>query len=277
MLHDPRPGHYIDLTASDGQHVRSFVALPSTPALGALVLLQHMDQREPPVSGSSNRPPPLPGSRPGITPHIRQMAEGFAAAGYLAIAPSTFNRGVSGIDYGYRFQASPWGPRLARPLTPLPSEVVMLDIQAALVHTRRVAPFARIGVVGYCWGGLLAWQAACRLPAISAAVCHYGGGMEHEVERLREPACPVLAHFPSDERWVSSQGLQTFRTRHSADAIDAPSMTSVRIHPGRYGFMQPQHEAFDLALSDQVHSETLEFLARHLQGPPVEHGGGLPG
>ncbi len=266
MQADPPPGHYIDLTASDGGVVRSYVVRPTGPARGALVVLQHMDRRLPNWQGGAARPPATANSRPGVNPHVRQMAEAFAREGYIAIAPSTFSRGVSGADYGYRFESHRWGQRLIKPLEPLPSDEVMLDIEAALVHGQRLAPYAPIGVVGYCWGGLLAWRAACQFSAISAAVCHYGGGMESADDLKLHPACPVLVHFPTDARWMSTPGIQAFQAAQG-DAGAGRPLPTVRIHPGRYGFMQPQHEGYDAHLFRTVHAQTLEFLAAQLRAP----------
>ena len=144
---------------------------------GALVLLQQMDQRHPQWDGSSQRKHTPPSHRSGVNAFGRQMAEQFAADGYLVVAPSLFSRGLSGLDYGYRYDHNRWSVRLRRPLDPLPSGPVMLDVEAAIVHARRLAPHCAIGAVGYCWGGLLAWRAASEFRSLQAAVCHYGGGM----------------------------------------------------------------------------------------------------
>ncbi len=266
MQSQPPLGHYIDLTARDQSTVRSYVVQPVEAPRAALIVLQHMDQRLPGWQGGASRSP-VPQSRPGVNPHVRQMAEAFAAEGYLAIAPSTFSRGHSGTDYGYRFEQSRWGQRLIRPLEPLEAAGVMLDIEAALGHARRLAPYARIGVVGYCWGGLLAWRAACEFGAVAAAVSHYGGGMETPEERQRKPRCPTLVHFPSDPRWMSPEGMQAFReiqAESPAEGVPAPEVLNQR---GRYGFMQPQHAAYDGALAREVQARTLKFLARYLDAP----------
>ena len=256
-------GHYIDLTASDGGIVRSYVVRPISAPRALLVVLQHMDQRMPGREGVANRPPALADTRPGVNPHVRQMAEAFAAQGYLAIAPSTFSRGRSGTDYGYRFERGPWGQRLIRPMEPLPSAAIMLDIEAAVAHGRRLAPYAQIGVVGYCWGGLLAWEAACSLGCVSAAVCHYGGGIESPAQRERQPLCPVLAHFPKDSRWMAPAGIQAFQAAHRSELAGARAV-EIRVHTGRYGFMQPEHTGYDGALALRVQAQTSGFLQQHL-------------
>jgi len=205
-------------------------------------------------------------ARPGVGPQARQAAETFAAAGYLAVAPSTFSRGQSGLDYGYRFEQSRWDLRLARPLQPLASTDVMLDVEAALDHARRLAPFVRVAVVGYCWGGLLAWRAACTMDGIDAAVCHYGGGMETDEEILRRPRCPVQAHFPSDGKWMSRAGVRSFIAAHAQPQADAKvPATECHVYDASYGFMQQGRSAYNEAAAEVAHRRTLDFLARQLQ------------
>ncbi len=267
-------GHYIDLGTRDRSWVRTFVVQPTGRPLGALVLLQHMDQRLPGWQGNASRPPMAANSRPGVNPHVRLMAERFASAGYLVVAPSTFSRGQSGRDYGYRFDQTRWGVKLIKPLEPLASQAVMHDIEAGLVHARRLAPLSRVAVVGYCWGGLLAWRAASDLEGVDAAVCHYGGGMDSEADRQRQPRCPVLAQFGSDGRWMSRNGVQAFidaqspagaagrRGTHSLPAGQPGTETVV--HDAPYGFMQPGNEGYREEAHERAHRRTLDFLATHL-------------
>jgi carboxymethylenebutenolidase len=126
-------------------------------------------------------------------------------------------------------------------------------------------------VVGYCWGALLAWRAACELGYLSAAVCHYGGGMEAPEDRERQPLCPTLVHFPTDARWMAPQGIQAFATFQAAHSPAAAGRgTEVHVHPGRYGFMQPQHTGHDESLARQVQARTLAYLQRALQDDPTE-------
>ncbi len=273
MKFDQPLGHYIDLPTRDQSVVRSFVVQPeSTSPRGALVVLQHMDMRQPDWQGASARPQAFSDSRPGVNPHVRQMCERFAAEGFLAIAPSTFSRGQSGREYGYRFEQTRWGLKLQRPLEPLDSQAVMADIEAALTHARRLAPFARLGVVGYCWGGLLAWRAASEFGYVHAAVTHYGGGMDSPQDVARGPLCPVLAHFGSDGRWMSRSGVEGFVKAQAMRAAADPASpaTQVMVHAAGYGFMQPGHDGFDENVSRTVHRQTLDFLERHLVQTPSE-------
>ena len=142
MKLDQPLGHYIDLPTRDQSVVRSFVVQPeATSPRGALVVLQHMDMRQPDWQGASARPQVFSDSRPGVNPHVRQMCERFAAEGFLAIAPSTFSRGQSGRDFGFRFEQTRWGLKLQRPLEPLDSQAVLADIEAGKLNIR--SPIAR--------------------------------------------------------------------------------------------------------------------------------------
>lgn len=266
MKFDHPLGAYIDLPTSDKSVVRTYVVQPESTPRAAVIVLQHMDMRQPGWQGEASRPHGLADSRPGVNPHVRQMAERFAAEGYLAIAPSTFSRGQTGRDYGYRFENARWGWRLMRPLEPLASLDVMLDIEAALTHARRLAPYARIGVVGYCWGGLLAWRAASQFGYLHAAVCHYGGGMDSREDRVRQPLCPVLAHFGSDGRWMAREGVQSFIDAQAALAREGhtTAATQTLVHRAGYGFMQPGHDSFDDGVASEVQLRTLTFLEQHL-------------
>jgi len=258
----PSPEKYSDLTARDRHVVRAYVARPAKAPIGALVLLQQMDQRHPQWDGTSHRKLQPPSHRPGVNGFGRQMAEKFAEAGYLVVAPSLFSRGMSGLDYGYRYDQNRWSVRLRRPLDPLASGPVMLDVEAALVHARQLAPHAPLGVVGYCWGGLLAWRAACEFRSLQAAVCHYGGGMERGQDRSLQPVCPVLAHFPSDDNWMSAPDMAAFACAHGGSNGDT-SVTCLT-HPAPYGFMQPGMTAYNEDAAQRAHQQTLAFLAEQL-------------
>ncbi|HMN56729.1 MAG TPA: dienelactone hydrolase family protein, partial [Ottowia sp.] len=131
-------GQWIELKAADGQAVTAWLAEPAGAPRGAVVVLQEIF---------------------GVNAHIRAVAEGYAAEGYLALAPATFGRVRAGVDLGYDEAAMQTGMGLKRAAEALPAPGVLPDIQAAIDHARQ-AGAGQVGVVGYCWGGLLAWRAA---------------------------------------------------------------------------------------------------------------------
>ncbi len=259
-------GHYIDLTTRDGGAVRTFVVEPREAPRAVVVVLQHMDQRRPGSTHKDRSPAASGENRPGVNPHARHMCEAFAREGYLALAPSTFGRGVSGTDFGYRVETTYWSTRLAAPLHALPSPAVMHDIEAALLHAGRVAPNLDVALAGFCWGGLLAWRAASQFSQVKACACHYPGGIEAEEDRQLQPLCPVLVQFASDPRWMPREGVERFiRTRESGAA---QALVECHVHDARYGFMQQQHPAFSDAAFGAAMRRTLDFLAQRV-GPPA--------
>ena len=171
----------VELTSEDGFTLPAYVALPPRTPKGAIVVLQEIF---------------------GVNSHIKSVADRYAAAGYLAVAPATFHRVKEGVNLGYTAEDMGAGMALkaavealmspgGSPITPL----VMQDIQAAVKYASTAAKMstedtvhtggrgALVGVVGYCWGGLLTWRAACMLQGIAAAVPYYGGGMTVEIGR----------------------------------------------------------------------------------------------
>src|SRR3954470_14806471 len=136
----------ITLTAADGFKSSAYVSEPSGAPKGAIVVLQEIF---------------------GVNSHIRGVADGYAPAGYLAIAPSTFDRVERDVELGYTPDDMAQGSRLKAAVEALPAPGVLQDIQAAVEYAARAG---EVGIVGYCWGGLLVWRAAEQVRGLSAAV-----------------------------------------------------------------------------------------------------------
>src|SRR6185295_15675978 len=123
----------------------------------------------------------------GVNPHIRAVADGYAADGYHVVAPGLFERAERGVATGYEKADAERGVALRNKIK---LEDTLLDITAAM---ERLKSSGKIGIVGYCWGGSLAWISACRLPGLAAAVGYYGGMVVKHLDE--KPRCPVLLHF----------------------------------------------------------------------------------
>lgn len=225
-------GNFVDLTAADGFVFPTYVAQPSGQPRGAVVVLQEIF---------------------GVNSHIRAVADGYAAAGYLALAPATFHRVKPGVELGYTPDDMSAGMALKAAVEALPAPGVLQDIQAAIDHA---AQAGKVGLVGYCWGGLLAWRSACLLKGLSAAVPYYGGGVTTEAEVARSPQCPVLAHFGEQDHWIPLDGVQAFAKAHPEVAV--------HIYPANHGFNCDQRGAYDAAAATLARQRTLDFFARHL-------------
>lgn len=225
-------GEFVQLKAADGRVFPAYVARPSGPARGGVVVLQEIF---------------------GVNSHIRAVADGYAAEGYLAVAPATFDRVKPGVELGYGPDDMQAGIALKAAVEGLPAPGVLPDIQAAIDHA---AQAGKVGVVGYCWGGLLAWRAACLLQGLSAAVPYYGGGTTTPEEIARMPRVPVLAHYGERDHWISMDSVQALRQAHPA--------AEVHVYAADHGFNCDQRGSWDAAAARLARERTLAFFARHL-------------
>jgi carboxymethylenebutenolidase len=224
--------HILELTAADGFSFPAYVAEPAENPKGGLVLLQEIF---------------------GVNSHIRAVADAFAAEGYRVVAPATFHRVKSGVELGYTEADMGEGFGYKTAVDGLPAPGVMQDIQAAIDEAANGGPVA---IVGYCWGGLLTWRAACTLSGLSAAVPYYGGGMTAGDDATGKPKVPVLAHFGDQDHWIPLDSVEAFR--------QAQPEVEVHVYAANHGFNCDQRGSYDEAAATLARQRTLAFLAKHL-------------
>ena len=225
-------GQFIDLTAKDGFSFPAYVAEPVGTPKGGIVVIQEIF---------------------GVNSHIRAVADGYAAAGYLAIAPATFERVQRGVDLGYDAEGMTEGSALKSAVEALPAPGVMQDIQAAVEYAAKAG---KVGVVGYCYGGLLTWRAAESVSGLAAAAPYYGGGMTSPDDASRQPKVPVLAHFGSKDHYISLESVEAFRK--------AQSGVEVQIYEADHGFNCDQRGSYNAPAAQLARERTLAFFATHL-------------
>jgi carboxymethylenebutenolidase len=110
--------------------------------------------------------------------------------------------------------------------------------------------------VGFCWGGLLTWRAACLLKGLSAAVVYYGGGITSEDEIARQPQGPVLAHFGDQDHWIPLEGIEAFTKAHPE--------VEVHVYPANHGFNCDQRGSYNEAAANLARARSLAFFASKL-------------
>ncbi|MFT4267165.1 MAG: dienelactone hydrolase family protein [Xenophilus sp.] len=225
-------GPFIDLTAVDGFTFPAYVAEPAGTPRGAVLVLQEIF---------------------GVNSHIRSVADGYAAEGWLAVAPAAFHRIQPGVELGYEEADRNAGAALKAAVEALPWPGVLQDVQAAIEYGARVG---KVGIVGYCWGGLLAWRAACELNGLAAAAPYYGGGITTPAEAARQPRVPVQAHFGRRDHWISLPSVEAFQKQH-------PDV-EVHVYDADHGFNCDQRGAYDAAAAKLARERTLAFFGRHL-------------
>ena len=220
-------GRMIELTAADGFRASAYRADPVGGPRGGLVVAQEIF---------------------GVNGHIRSVCDGFAADGYVAIAPALFDRYERGLDIGYTPDDIARGRELKGRAQ---IDAAMRDVAAA---RDAVASAGKVAVIGYCWGGFVAWMAASRLTGVACAVPYYGGGvLDAATER---PQCPVMAHFGERDAMIPVDGVRKLAAAHP----DA----QVHVYAADHGFNCDQRASFDAAAAKLARERTIEFLRRHV-------------
>jgi carboxymethylenebutenolidase len=224
-------GKMIELTAADGHKLAAYRADPTgtneAKPRGGIVVIQEIF---------------------GVNSHIQQVADGFAADGYLAIAPAMFDRVQRGFDVGYTPEDIAKGREL-RPKIQL--DWAMKDAEAAV---KAASSAGKVGIVGYCWGGFVAWMAAARVPGLACAVPYYGGGILDNADI--EPKVPVMGHFGEKDSMIPVDGVKKLAARHPKQQIF--------IYPADHGFNCDQRGSYDAASAKQARERTLAFFRKHV-------------
>ncbi len=221
-------GENITLQASDGFSLGAYQAAPEGQAKGAVVVIQEIF---------------------GVNSHIREVVDGYAADGYLAVAPQIFDRIEAGIELGYEEADMGRGIELA--FQKLDHAKTMLDLQAAIDHAGQSG---KVGVVGYCFGGLLTWLSACNLQGIAAASSYYGGGVAGQKDL--QANCPVIMHFGELDAHIPLTDVEQVR----AAQPDVP----VYVYAADHGFNCDHRASFDAQAAQLAKQRTLEHFAAHV-------------
>lgn len=218
---------WITLEAADGHRFAAWSATPVGAPRGGLVVVQEIF---------------------GVNEHMRRVADDYAADGYLAVAPALFDRLERGVELGY----DDAGIRRGRELKQAGGhDQPLLDLAAAVAYA---AGAGKVGIVGYCWGGLLAWLAAAKVDGLAAAVPYYGGGIPDHAALV--PRCPVLAHFGARDAMIALTGVEALR--HAHPEVD------VQLYDAGHGFNCDQRASFDDAAAALARERTLAFVRRHV-------------
>jgi carboxymethylenebutenolidase len=227
-------GSIIQLTAADGALIPAYVAQPKTPAKAAVVVIQEIF---------------------GVNIHIREVADAYAQEGYLTIAPAMFQRVKPNVELGYEEADMGAGMGLKTAVEALPAPGALQDIQAAIDYANQTTG-GKVGIVGYCWGGLLTWRSACLLNGLSAAAPYYGGGMTTETESGRSSKVPVMAHFAEEDKWISMESVNAFKVAHPK--------AKVYTYAAHHGFNCNHRGAWQAEAAALAKQRTFDFFKTYL-------------
>lgn len=214
------------LTAEDGHVLDAAIEGDSATARGGVVVLQEIF---------------------GLNDHIRDLPGRFAAAGYYAVAPALFDRAERGVALDY----NPEGRDRGLALKAAVDGDAIFDVSAAIMAAAAAGPVA---VVGFCWGGSLAWRAATSLTGLAGAVSYYGGELPGKAGLVSH--CPVLAHFGTQDKTIPMEGVNTF-IKAQADADPA---VVTHIYEADHGFNCDARGQYDADAATHAWTRTLAFL-----------------
>ncbi|MDR3535030.1 MAG: dienelactone hydrolase family protein [Acetobacteraceae bacterium] len=219
-------GKTIDLKAADGHTLSAYVAGPEGATKGIVVIQEIF----------------------GVNHHMRDMADRFAAAGYAVVAPALFDRAERGVELGYTPDDIAKGREYRMKLT---DAQVMADVEAAAAHLAG----KKLGIVGYCFGGTVAWWGATRSKSFTAACGWYGGGIAGTKDE--RPTCPVELHFGEKDASIPMTDVEAIRAAQ-------PKVESF-VYPGAgHGFGCDERGSFSKPDYELAQQRTLAFFAKHL-------------
>ncbi len=226
---------FITLTASDSHQLAAYTAAPATASKAGIVVIQEIF---------------------GVNSHIRSVADGYAKEGYLCIAPAIFDRAERDVALGYTEADMQRGFALKMAVAPNgDASKVLLDVAAAVAWLKAQG-VGRVGIVGYCFGGLVTWLSAGQVEGINAAVCYYGGGMPDAA--ASKAKCAVMAHFGDQDHWLPLEKVGQF---HAAN----PEV-DLHIYAANHGFNCDQRASYNETAAKSARAKSLGFFSEHLRG-----------
>jgi carboxymethylenebutenolidase len=218
---------WIELKPEGAGPIRAWRADPSGPRRGGVVVVQEIF---------------------GVNSHIRDVTDRFAAEGYLAVAPGVFEHVEPKFEAGYDAQSRERGMAI---VAKSDREQVLRDVAAAIEVAKQGG---KVAIVGFCFGGTIAWATAGRLSGLSAAVGYYGGGIIG-LKDLK-PLVPTLLHFGDKDQHIPIPGVKEVAAAH-------PDV-EVHIYPADHGFNCDQRESYDKPSAALAWTRTIAFLRGNL-------------
>jgi carboxymethylenebutenolidase len=222
----------IEITAADGHKFSAYRAEPSGTPKGSVVVLQEMF---------------------GLTAHIKKIADSFAERGYVAIAPSLFDRAKTGVALGYDDAATAEGSELVKQVG---MDGPLADIQATV---EAVKDAGKVAVVGYSWGGYLAYLAANRVGGLACAIGYYAPGVEDDFREKRR--IPTLLHFGEADALIPFEEVVHFRASR-------PDVSAFSYQGAGHGFNCDERASYDQQAAEQALERTLFWVSQYVEGQP---------
>jgi carboxymethylenebutenolidase len=221
-------GQTVTLSAEDGHQLAAYRAAPVGAPRGGLVVVQEIF---------------------GVNSHIRKVSDGWAADGYVALAPALFDRVERNVETGYGPDDIQRGRELRGKIS---TDDAVRDVRAAVRELARAG--LPVAVVGYCWGGTMAWLAATRIDGLSASVGYYGGGIADAA--AESPRCPVMLHFGETDASIPKDHYEKVQRLH-------PTLP-IHVYPAGHGFSCDARGSYEERSARLARERTLAFFRQHV-------------
>ena len=217
-------GKMIEMTMVDGAKLGVYRVEPKGVRRGGLVLIQEIF---------------------GVTEHIKECCDRFAAEGYEVLAPALYDREAPGLQASYTPEDIQKCVKIAREQHPL--DLSVFDAKTCIDALHGKGP---VFITGYCYGGSISWLAACRLPGLAAASGYYGSLIPAHAHE--QPRCPVILHFGQHDAGIPLEGVEKVKAAHP----DVP----VYIYDAGHGFNSDRRSDYNEAAAKLARQRTLELF-----------------
>jgi carboxymethylenebutenolidase len=219
-------GEWIQLKSRDGFELSAWRETPEGAPRGGVVVVQEIF---------------------GVNGHIRSVAHRLAAAGYLAVAPNLFDRGEPRFDVGYDADSRAKGMALVGKMD---RDKAREDIAAAIEVAKEGG---KVGIVGFCMGGALAWAASALTPGVDAAVGFYGNIIAMKDLQLK---APTQMHFGEKDGHIPADQIR--------EIAAAKPDVDFYFYPADHGFNCDARSTFEPESAAIAWGRTIEFFAKTL-------------
>lgn len=219
----------LELETNDGHTLSTYVAGETNKDNGTIVVIQEIF---------------------GVNSHIRNVCDQYAKQGYRALAPALFDRVEAGIELGYGPDDMSRGIELA--MQKLSPKETITDIQCAIDYAAQDGP---VGLVGYCFGGTMAWVAAARCKNLDCAVSYYGGNVKDQLGS--KPQIPIILHFGNQDPFIPLSDVEKIKQAY-------PKL-NIYQYEANHGFNCEQRDSYHQPSAELALERSLDFFHQYLK------------
>jgi len=217
-------GRVIKMKMSDGAEIGVYHVEPTGKRRGGLVLIQEIF---------------------GLTEHIKECCDRFAAEGYEVLGPAVYDREAPGFEASYSPEDIQKAIKIARGEHPF--DLSVKDSQTCIDALKAKGP---VFITGYCYGGSVTWAAACQCTGLAAASGYYGGNIVQMIDQ--QPKCPTILHFGEHDHGIPMEAVNKIKAAHPE--------VKVYVYDAGHGFNSDRRADYNEAAHKLGMQRTLELF-----------------